>query len=77
MTSDADAFEYYDDPAQREPAAGDARRRPARTLASYVPVRFPAGTIAAVRPLAETDGMSVSAWIRRVVNSAIRQRQDR
>ncbi len=76
MTSDdADAFEYYDDPANREPATGGARRRRARTLARHVPVRFPAATIQAVRPLAQTDGMTVSAWIRRLVDSAVRQRQ--
>jgi hypothetical protein len=76
MTSeDADAFEYYDDPAHREPAAGAARHRRGRVLARHVPVRFPAETIESVRPLAQTDGMTVSAWIRRAVNSAIRQRQ--
>lgn len=72
---DADAFEYYDDPAHREPAAGAARRGRARTLTRHVPVRFPANTIEAVRPLAQTDGMTVSAWVRRAVDSTIRQRQ--
>jgi hypothetical protein len=75
MTSDnADAFEYYDDPANREPA-GEPRRRGARTIARHVAVRFPAETIELVRPLAQSDGMTVSAWIRRGVDSAIRRRQ--
>lgn len=76
MTSDvADAFEYYDDPAHREPAAGEARRRRDQALARDVPVRFPADTIEAVRPLARADRMTVGAWIRRCVDSAIRERQ--
>jgi hypothetical protein len=75
MTSDADAFEHYDDPANREPAAGEPRRRPARTLARHVAVRFPAETVGSVRPLAQSDGMTVSAWIRRAVDSAIRRRE--
>jgi hypothetical protein len=77
MTSDdADAFEYYDAAAaHREPAAGEPRRRRARTLARQVAVRFPAKTVEAVRPLAQSDGMTVSAWIRRGVDSAIRRRQ--
>lgn len=72
---DAEAFEHYDDPAHREPAAGEARRRRAQTLARNVPIRFPADTLEAVRPLAQTDGMTISSWIRRAVDSAVRQRQ--
>jgi hypothetical protein len=76
MTSaDADAFEYYDESAYRERAAGEPRRRHARTLARHVAVRFPAETVESVRPLAQADGMTVSAWIRRAVDSAIRRRQ--
>jgi hypothetical protein len=71
---DAGAFEHYDDPANREPAAGEARRRDARARA-HVAVRFPAETVESVRPLAQSDGMTVSAWIRRAVDSAIRRRQ--
>jgi hypothetical protein len=74
---DAEAFEHYDNPANREPAAGEPRRRRARTLARHVPVRFPTDTIEAVRSLAQTDGMTISAWIRRAVGSAVRQRQRR
>ena len=71
---DAEAFEYYEDPARREPATGRPRRCPDRALTQHVPVRFPATTIEAVRALAEADGMTVSAWIRRSVERAIRQR---
>jgi hypothetical protein len=64
---DIDAFEYYDDPAHREAAEGEPRRRPARALARHVGVRFPAETIESVRPLAHADGTTVSVWIRRAV----------
>jgi predicted DNA-binding protein len=72
--SDAEAFEYYEDPAKREPAPGPPRRRPARLLTQHVPVRFPAETIEQVKMLAGADGMTVSAWIRRAVERAVRQR---
>lgn len=71
--SDAEAFEHYDDPANREPAPGPPRRRPERPLTQHVPVRFPAETIEQVRRLAEADGMTVSAWIRRAVERTLRQ----
>jgi hypothetical protein len=71
---DAEAFEHYDDPARREPASGRPNRRPDRALTEHVPVRFPAATIEAVRALAEADGMTVSAWIRRSVERAIHAR---
>ena len=71
---DTQAFEHYDEPALREPAHGHPRRRPDRALTEHVPVRFPAVSIEAVRKLAEADGMTVSAWIRRAVESALRAR---
>ena len=71
---DAEAFTHYEDPAHQEPAAGRPRRRPDRALTEHVPVRFPAATIKVVRELAETDGMTVSAWIRRAVEAAARIR---
>lgn len=71
--SDAEAFEHYDDPANREPAPGPPRQRPHRQLTQHVPVRFPAETIDHVKRLADADGMTVSAWIRRAVDRALRQ----
>ena len=71
--SDAEAFEHYEDPAKREPAPGAPRRRPVRPLTEHVPVRFPAETIEQVKRLADSDGMTVSAWIRRAVERALRQ----
>ncbi len=71
--SDAEAFEHYEDPAKREPAPDAPRRRPARPLTQHVPVRFPAETIEQVKRRADSDGMTVSAWIRRAVERALRQ----
>ncbi len=73
--SDAEAFEYYEDPAKREPAPGPPRRRPQRPLTQHVPVRFPAETIEQVKRFADADGMTVSAWIRRAVERAVGQRR--
>ena len=70
--SDAEAFEHYEDPAKRQPAPGPPRRRPHRQLTQHVPVRFPAETIDQVKGLADADGMTVSAWIRRAVERALR-----
>jgi hypothetical protein len=74
---DAEAFEHYEDPAHREPASGPARRRRERTLTQHVPVRFPTETVDAVRELAEADGLSVSAWIRRTVDRELAERSTR
>lgn len=71
---DAGAFEYYDDPARREPAPGSQRRLRSRVLTQQVPIRFPAETIEVVREVAEKDGMTVSSWIRRAVEHAVRER---
>lgn len=70
--NDAEAFQHYDDPTNHEPA-GAPRRRSGRSLTHHVPVRFPADTIAQVKRLADADGMTVSAWIRRAVERALRQ----
>jgi hypothetical protein len=71
--NDAEAFDYYDDQAKREPTAAEPRRRPDRLLTQHVPVRFPSETIRRVESLAEVDGMTVGAWIRRVVDETLRR----
>jgi hypothetical protein len=64
--------ELYADPANQVPT-GPARRRtaPRGPLTGHVPVRFDDKTIAAVKKRAEADGMTVSAWIRRLVARAL------
>lgn len=60
--------EFYADPANQVPAGPAQRRKaPRRPLTGHVPVRFDEKTIAAVKQRAEAEGMTVSAWIRRLV----------
>lgn len=72
--SDAEAFAYYEEPSHREPAPGQPRRGPKPNLTQHFPVRFSAPTIEAVRRLADDDGMTVSAWIRRAVDREVAER---
>jgi len=69
---DTEAFEHYEEPDRREPPPGPPHRRRQRNFTQHVPVRFPTSTVEAVRRLAEADGISVSAWIRRAVEQALR-----
>lgn len=66
--SDQADADFYAVPANQVPA-GPAQRRlaPRRPLTGHVPVRFDDNTIAAVKERAEAEGMTVSAWIRRLV----------
>lgn len=68
------SIDFYKDPDNQMPV-GPAHRRNAPRLSSTVPVRFPAEMIAAVKRLADFDGMTVSSWIRRVVAREIRRRE--
>ena len=77
MTDD-ELAKLYEDPANRR-LAGRPRRRRAQTsstqtLSNHVPIRFNAGTMAAVQTLAHGDGMTVSAWIRAIVERELLRR---
>ena len=67
-TDDEMAAQFYDDPRNLEPVGG-AQRPPRSTarLASHVPVRFSSSTITKVKQLADEDGLTVSSWVRRLV----------
>ena len=71
--NDAEAFEHYEEPANRE-AAGAPRPRPDRPLTEHVPVRFPRDTIQRAKAFADADGVTVSTWIRRAVAETLRRR---
>jgi hypothetical protein len=43
-------------------------------LSSHTPVRFDPETIAAIRQFSDEDGVTVSAWVRRVVRREIQRR---
>jgi hypothetical protein len=73
---DEQAYEFYSDPKNLEPGGPGRRRKAGRSvLTSHVPVRFPPATIAAVKSLAEADGVTVSTWIRQVVQKEVERRQ--
>ncbi|MCI0686260.1 MAG: hypothetical protein L0Y54_03330 [Sporichthyaceae bacterium] len=71
---DDEAAAFYDIPAHRE--LGDAAHKPVakRRLSNHVPIRFAAATIELVKRIAADDGITVSAWIRAVVEREVRWR---
>lgn len=71
---DREAIEYYRDESNQVPAGPGHRRERAR-LSATTPVRFPQDMINAVKRLSVEDGVTVSAWIRRVVSREIQRRQ--
>jgi hypothetical protein len=71
--SDVEAFDYYEAPARRKPPPGSPRRRPEQSLAQHVPVRFPSETIQRVKSVADAEGVTASAWIRRAVDEKLRR----
>jgi hypothetical protein len=53
---------------------GRKRASQPRRLSSHVPVRFDGATIDAVKRFAVDDGMTVSAWIRALVDREVQWR---
>lgn len=70
---DAEAAAFYADPANRE-AHPTSPRGPTGRLTSHVPVRFDPATIEFVQQVASEDGMTVSSWIRHVVEAELHRR---
>jgi len=56
------------------PVGPRARAGQARLLTSHVPIRFRSQTIERVKTIAERDGMTVSSWIRGVVEREVERR---
>jgi hypothetical protein len=76
VTYDDDAAaEHYSNPENRKPTGPPrARAGQARLLTSHVPIRFRPQTIAKAKAIAERDGMTVSSWIRGVVEREVERR---
>lgn len=55
-------------------AAGRTRAGQGRILSSHIPVRFPPVTAANLRELATREGVTVSSWIRTLVEREIEWR---
>lgn len=70
---DCAAHLHYANPTNRS-LTGPARRitRPQR-YTQHVPIRFRAETIDQAKELAERDGLTVSSWIRRLVERELAQ----
>jgi hypothetical protein len=73
------AAERYSNPENLTPGGPARRVRRNRTsgLSSHVPVRFSADVIAAVKRLADLDGVTVSTWIRSLVTREVERRRPR
>ena len=63
-------FEFYRLTANQTPQGPPRRRRP--PLSDPVPVRFPQHMLEQIRARAEAEDRSVSAWVRRAVERALR-----
>jgi hypothetical protein len=74
MTDDQTA-DFYADPANRE-VVGPGRKRngQGRLLSNHVPVRFSPSMIARIRTVAGIDGLTVSSWIRSVIEQEVERR---
>lgn len=71
---DRQAAELYADPAQRGGKGPLVPAQANRRLSSHVPVRFDPRTIELVKRVATQDGMTVSAWVRKIVHDELRRR---
>lgn len=65
---------FYENPENRRTRGRGYKRAGTPPLSSHTPVRFEAGTIAAIRRFSDEDGITVSAWVRRVVDAEIQRR---
>src|SRR6266496_2742040 len=61
-------------PENRNPVGPRARAGQARMLTSHVPIRFRPQTIEKAKIIAERDGMTVSSWIRGIVEREVERR---
>jgi hypothetical protein len=74
--SDVEASDFYADPANQGVAPGPAVRPPRpKALGGSIPVRFPPSSVEAIKQLADADGVTVSGWVRQVVDAELRRRQ--
>lgn len=74
--NDTEAYEFYADPKNRE-SEGERTKGPAKRLTSHVPIRFHPKTIDLVKRISAEEGMTVSAWIRKVIDSEVERRAPR
>jgi hypothetical protein len=66
---------YYDGGSAESLGPAVRRSKPQGRLTNHVPIRFTDATISKVRDLAEEDGVSISSWIRLVVDREVARRR--
>lgn len=71
--NDADAAAFYADPDHRA-TTGETAAAPPRRLSEHVPIRFAPSMVSGVRRAANEDGMTMSSWIRAVIDRELRHR---
>jgi hypothetical protein len=71
--TDPTVYSYYDDD-ENVVVAGPAVKPPRRRLSSHLPVRFAPAVLASARQLAIQDGLSISAWVRWLVEQEVLRR---
>lgn len=66
--------EHYANPENRRIVGTGRRRAATSNLSNHVPIRFAPAVMAWVRLLAARDGVTVSSWIRSVVQREVERR---
>lgn len=71
---DDEMASIYSDPENRKGVGAPRKKpQPERRLTQHVPIRFSAETIGRARMLADRAGLTVSSWIRRLVEQEIQR----
>jgi hypothetical protein len=67
---------HYEDPANRRISGRPSKRRRSRpqVLSNHVPIRFSPETMMRMRAAAHQDGLTVSSWIRWIVEQELARR---
>ncbi len=71
--TDEEAYEFYKDPDNLT-TTGRVYEVPKGVLSRHVPIRFRPQTIAKAKAIAQRDGMTVSSWIRGVIEREVERR---
>lgn len=73
---DATAAAFYGESRNRA-TTGESVAGPSRRLSEHVPIRFAPRMLSEVKRAADEDGMTVSSWVRAVVERELRYRYSR
>lgn len=72
--TDKHSADYYEDPKNRRIVGPAQRREAGPQLSNHLAIRFSSATMAVVRTLAYRDGVTVSSWVRAVVEREVERR---